>query len=664
MIARCAELRTLALCGGAATRSLGLSRVARYVIAVNLSLWMCTWAKAQRAAPPSAEISAVHLGPPQPVSPPGAGYHWFTWLAADSERPGRLLACGIRTSPYSNRSQGFVYQSVDSGVHWRLVLADSSGRYVSEETCAFGPGGTAYFVAQTWRAEYEKPRLGFGTFRLYRSADGGATWLLARVDSSYHAWFDYARLAVDWTTGPYHGQVYVFGNDALEWGNRQLRLYARPRVVFVSADEGNHFGARVELAGAGRVISMFPSAATVTPHGTVIAAFHTRALIGDALPPSPADTGRYEAPPQLGRVDVVRSGDGGRTVETAINLDSVAIGDAFPTLAVDVGEGHFRGRLYAVWGRTMTHRGGRRAAQLELSTSDDDGTTWTAPRPIVQTRSESASIERIALAVNRAGLVAVLWLGKAGQCPRLAVSTDGGTSFGHAVRLDAPCDRPRPRSPAYMADRLWTIPFVMTTTDADRPYLNRLGFSVSAVNFRALDLAADADGSFHAVWTRPYTSGRLYAATIQVRSASGHNAVAEIEIPPIDVSSHVAVELNNQDYDPGGGTYTADLSVINKDSVSIGAPVVVRVKGIYSPFGAARVLDADNGRAGIGAIWDISSRVPTGTLGPYARTLPRRVAFRLDLTNQAAAWSNLLSAELVVFAHAVSGAAPGLGQGR
>src|SRR5258708_39808292 len=103
-------------------------------------------AVALSAAPRAAQ--RILVAPPVQVSPAGSGHHWFTSIVAASDDARHLMACGIRQAPRQNSWQGFVYTSHDRGARWAVALLDSSTQNVSEETCAFGPNGAAYFIAQ------------------------------------------------------------------------------------------------------------------------------------------------------------------------------------------------------------------------------------------------------------------------------------------------------------------------------------------------------------------------------------------------------------------------------------------------------------------------------------------------------------------------------------
>jgi hypothetical protein len=606
------------------------------LVAVQVTAPRCL--EAQRAP-----TSHLWVGPPVPISGPSGAYHWFTWLAADPDHSGRLMACGIRQSPFTGTMQGFVYQSADGGSHWRLALVDSTTRRVTEETCAFGAADTGYFVAQGWREDYEQPRLGEGTFRLYRSVDGGATWTFALVDSSRNAWFDYARLVVDRTSGPWHGRVYVFGNNAAQIVDGEVRRYPSPRVLSTSVDGGSKLGPRAELPARDPLTSTFPSDAVVTPQGTAIAGFNARMLAPGKTFQSLADTGLYRMPPLEGKPIVARSRDGGRTVDSAVTLARPTAGTlhAFPALAVDESDGRFRGRLYAGWIDRIPGRGSR----VLLSISADDGATWSAAHGI--TRS-NVPLDYVRLAVNGDGIVAALWSGPNGACPLIASSNDGGATFGSPVAIDPPCRRPQPSGTEYEAHLLWNYAGVIGDTTGDR-YMTKTGFSAGvSYGSSTLALAAGGDGAFHTLWTRQYTDGRLYTATVW----TSRPVPRVLPLPPLDVTSRVFFYITHQDYDPVSGVFSADLVAVNKESVPIIGPLVVQARKFHIPSNAARiaVLDADNGAKGVGAFWDLSPGLSGDTLGPYATAGPRRVTFRVVGAAGRQAEPVLLSVELEVYA--------------
>src|SRR2546426_5560145 len=99
------------------------------------------------AAQQTSKAPNLNLGPLVPVSPPGSALP-LQLNRATGEADGRvLMVCGGRPSSHHNTQEGFVYASYDSGRTWQETLVESSSAWVSEESCALGTDGRAYFVA-------------------------------------------------------------------------------------------------------------------------------------------------------------------------------------------------------------------------------------------------------------------------------------------------------------------------------------------------------------------------------------------------------------------------------------------------------------------------------------------------------------------------------------
>jgi hypothetical protein len=67
---------------------------------------------------------------------------------------------------------------------------------------------------------------------------------------------------------------------------------------------------------------------------------------------------------------------------------------------------------------------------------------------------------------------------------------------------------------------------------------------------------------------------------------------------------------------------------MGKDTVI--APLKARLVALRSPIGVPRVVAADNGIVGVGAIWDLSATLPNGRLLPGATGTTRTFTVRLS----------------------------------
>jgi hypothetical protein len=150
------------------------------------------------------------LGPRTPINPANAGYHGEVMAAADPESDNNLIVCGYRANQKTGSAyEGYVYQSGDGGATWREALVDSNSQWVSEESCAFGPGHQAYFASGVSDTSHGEPYHEFGNLYLYRSSDSGRTWQTAQIGR----FMDYTSMTVDSTASPHRNTLYIFANN-------------------------------------------------------------------------------------------------------------------------------------------------------------------------------------------------------------------------------------------------------------------------------------------------------------------------------------------------------------------------------------------------------------------------------------------------------------------
>jgi hypothetical protein len=144
-------------------------------------------------------------------------------------------------------------------------------------------------------------------------------------------------------------------------------------------------------------------------------------------------------------------------------------------LAADTSDGPFRDRLYNVCE-------GREQTSVLLAYSTDGGEVWSAPTPIEAPAREAGSRSEPQVTVNGRGVLGVVWMDgrddPGGRCyaPYFAASSDGGLTFGPAVRVATELSCPDPALAGEAATGRWP---------RGGDYF---GF------------AAGADGRFHLLW--------------------------------------------------------------------------------------------------------------------------------------------------------------------
>jgi hypothetical protein len=227
---------------------------------------------------------------------------------------------------------------------------------------------------------------------VYRSEDGGRSWLApARLGRGY----DRVAIAVDHSTGPTAGQIYVTGN-----------LDAGPRI-HRSVDDGRTFDGAAALPG------IVVTDVLVLSDGAVLVPLYTGPDL--RLPENRGNP--------MASYGTVVSTDGGATFgalrsgfeQQRYSTDSTLrrrragsiVGDNTATFAADVRSARYRDRVYAAFPDRRWAAGKPRIAVVW---SSDGGASWSAPIIVDASAPASASQFLPAIAVNDSGMVGVVWL--------------------------------------------------------------------------------------------------------------------------------------------------------------------------------------------------------------------------------------------------------------
>jgi hypothetical protein len=198
--------------------------------------------------------------------------------------------------------------------------------------------------------------------------------------------------------------------------------------IVVSADSGMHFSAPLRLNARAGKVSSFPESRPVAAYGP-----GGRLVVAWA---SARDSGRFAD-------DIVArtSGDGGATFEPEVILNddgSLPRSTYHGFVALDVTA---QGRVLAAWidGRAASLAPGEEeplVAQVWSAASDDGGRRWRAN---VLVADSVCPCCRPTLRASATGLVAVAYRGVRDSLrdPHLAISRDGGATFGRDTLLSA-----------------------------------------------------------------------------------------------------------------------------------------------------------------------------------------------------------------------------------
>jgi len=189
------------------------------------------------------------------------------------------------------------------------------------------------------------------------------------------------------------------------------------RVVgYTSADAGSTWSAFSPDGTSRQRCSTADPAAAVDPDGLELVAFV------DRLCSTPFDVASFG-------IDIVtRPGARGRWSRGTVAPIVPGYGNDKPTAAIDSGpRSPYRGRIYVAWSRW---HGRDVPIRIALSTSDDSGRTWTAPRVVAGLPDAVSGFATVAIGPD--GVVYLTWTDDRRQI-FVERSTDGGLSFDMPV---------------------------------------------------------------------------------------------------------------------------------------------------------------------------------------------------------------------------------------
>jgi hypothetical protein len=335
-------------------------------------------------------------------------------------------------------------------------------------------------------------------------------------------------------------------------------------------------------------------------------------------------------------VSILKIGPNGRprwpfipvmTVRPAANCLS------YPAIGVANGSGERPGRVYvAAVGATSD------GCEILLSKSDDEGETWSPPAIAYQPEQRKVPAHHVGdftftMAVNNAGVVGLAWSDDGHGCWQFSASTDGGRIFHSGIPL-SPCLNGRGRDLDVVNHYLEAYP----GDDREGEKAKALSSQEPAFSVRGgvgytwrTSMVASSDGLFHPVWIEyGDDGGQIWTAAVSV----GDPPAAQLLLSTadlIDVSPQVTFHFANAHFDAQSGLLSIDVGVTNraKASALLRVPLLMQVTDLHSDLGQVEAVNADNGRNGTGAIWDLSHLLRDGALAPGAASERRQLLFRI-----------------------------------
>ncbi len=383
------------------------------------------------------------------ISSPHSGSHDWYDIEANPENPNSLIACGMKWNAQNNANYGYVYESQDGGRIWHTALEDRSSRWVSEESCAFGVRGLAYFVADASKTDgIGGVHHDQGKTRIWVSRDSGRTWVLGATTG----WTDFSSSVVDQKPGPNQNRLYIFFND--------VRLFysssgGGSALAKLSTKGNDSLGLISFKDGDGKIVgpvfdseiykqiyhSAYPSQNVIVKDGSLVTLFWTKRAVLDS---NGKRTGR-EFVFSAQHTDPHRKS---LTEPVIVQKSLVAPGQpkmkCNSYLSAPAAYDPTTNTVYAAY---LDASSGRCSLVLERST--DDGQTWASsawtekPTSGEQgTRLSEHDFSGLALARREDGILALLWqdTDKPGTC-LFAISTDDGKTYSAPQQISIGTDK-------------------------------------------------------------------------------------------------------------------------------------------------------------------------------------------------------------------------------
>jgi hypothetical protein len=528
-------------------------------------------------APPPLLAQRIEVGRNVQVSTAHPRAAHYEVIAAGDPRDAARMVVGSFIFPDGGTTGGtIVYTTRDAGKSWTPTLQGAVLDNTSDPAPAFGPEGNVYYTAASL-GPAGTPREK-RTMLMFRSRDGGLHWQPLPA----FTYSDRQYVVVDATGGPYHGRIYVNGNNRVPYGTADF-------VVFTSSDQGASFSGPHTRAGFGQNTAGVMGNAVVASDGTLIGIFEDR----DGL-------------------RAITSTNGGQSLHPATVLDTafVPAGNrkgghnnvtALPIVAIDPGAGRYRDRVYAVWADRRTGQ-----SRIFFAYSADKGATWSASRPIDDRPADDRNDHFMpVVAVNPQGVVGVMWYDRRdhadnlGWDARFTASLNGGETFLPSVKVS--------EQGTTFGSNTQVTPLRASVSRVKPQDGSGLKLNVSLNNFAYLGgdtngLVAAADGLFHPVWVDNRTGvPQVWTAAVKVHPAA--------PISGKDVSGQVMLRVEQNRYDRATETLTAVVRLQNTSQQTLRGPFRVQIADATSALGRLQSPSEP-------LVFDVATLAPGATSAP------------------------------------------------
>ena len=555
------------------------------------------------------------------------GWHPWYEVKADPANSDNLILCGSAWDVQRNALQGFVYVTSNAGKTWSRALYDQSSSWVSEQSCAFGPRHTAFFLSEASKVVDEEGRHHQGTTRIFVSTDAGQHW----KESATSAWADWSTSAVSRQTG----NLFVFFNDA-SWFNAARREGNSVGLLVFSARTNHVSGPFVSARmNALNYRGVYPSDALCLRDGTMVALY-----LGYRDTPGGrnADLGLERILPAWPPAPAV-----GLIATSNLKSGRNCLGLGNYALAYDTD----RDRLFAVY-RDLVGQG----CGLLLSISRDGGRSWEKRMPIILPSGGNLDALHPSLAVGTDGDLGLVW-------------DEDKDWFFTRVNLSGLTAEPMTlhgasRAKLVVGDSLWSVFDHLGRREGD----SKGEDATVELNVRTLPgrvwrvggLAATQTGFQAVVPGVNAEDEKLYSFAIDSR------VTGRITKPKLCSSPHSETDVTrqavllygrSQSFDNATGNLSVEVRLGNRGDRAFLAPIRLEVVGLSSEAGRISILNADNGSSREGAAWSLSEIVVGDRIAPGATTYnTETLLFHIDLMRPGPQiTNNLLTLNARVMAH-------------
>jgi hypothetical protein len=543
--------------------------------------------------------------------------HTEVKIATDPRDAKHLIACSIVKTQKPYKSSSIAYISFDGGDSWKPTLETNDYLQGSDPDCTIGPTGTTYFMAIV----RNDPRIVFN--KIYRSEDGGKTWL---APVSLPSYFERPSIVVDNNDGTH---VFINGENA----GRDLASGSAVSGFGItrSRDGGTTFEygpTRAAFANERNIVAGIGNCAVLSDGNLACTFSHT-----DDMSPIDEQIQSIRLRVKLNVITTVRRGE---VFNNAVTLGPLHMlrrppgsVNIAPVIAVDSSAGPLKDRLYVVCTDVTSGR-----TEITFAYSADKGKTWSKLKYLNDDQpfdaldpSRGPDDFMPVVAVNRDGVVGVMWYDRRdskdnlGWNVRFRASLDGGETFLPSVKIsEAPA--------VFNENTKWPSFYWNAVTGGGSVQPGgplTLDLQITGQLFNGGDYAgmmADAEGVFHPIWADNRTGvHQLWTSAIAVNGKGvlhGSPELAQLT----DVTDKVSLEILAANYDRQSNTLTCETKLTNTSAQRLSGPFKVKLVSLTSEVGRQIKLINDRDQV-------LTMTTALDQLMPGESSQPTQLVFRL-----------------------------------